>query len=218
MYGLISLLGLNFKDVDLLIDCGIINSSSPKFSNLLKVIPKVDEYRNFMVAGGAFPKDLSAYRKNERHSIPRREWIYWRDSAIALSPNARIPNFCDYTIQHAQYFTKQRGQIHYSASIRYTTADSWTIMRGEDVFRKGGPGFQQYPELAIMLCDLPQYCGEGYCSGDRYIKEISLQTEGTGAAQQWLQAGINHHITFVARQLAVLGIGLTESEREIAIR
>jgi hypothetical protein len=198
---LISLLGLKQQEIDLLVDCEIIDKALPKVNNLCQLIPNVDEWRNFIVTGGAFPKDLSAYRKNKRHSIPRLEWISWRDQAISLSSDIRLPNFSDYTIQYARYSARRPGRMTYSASIRYTSEDSWILMRGENVFRKGGPGFHQYPDLAIMLCDLPQYCGESYSSGDRYIKEISLQTAETGAAPQWLQAGINHHITYVVRQL-----------------
>lgn len=201
---LLDILGLKHKEVDLLVDYQIIDKYSPHFKDLGHMIPDVDKWRNFVVTGGAFPEDLSAYRENERHSISRLEWISWRDQAIALSPDTRLPNFSDYTVQHARYSARRSGRMRYSASIRYTIEDSWMLMRGENVFRKGGPGFHQYPDLAIMLCDLPQYCGEGYSSGDRYIKEISLQTAETGAAPQWLQAGINHHITYATRQLAAL--------------
>ncbi|MFC1968343.1 beta family protein [Chloroflexota bacterium] len=201
---LLSLLDLKHNETDLLIDCRTADSSFPKFENLCRLIPNIHKWRNFIITGGAFPKDLSAYRKNERHSIQRLEWISWRDQAVALSYDTRLPNFSDCTVQHAQYTAKRPGRMSYSASIRYTIEDSWVLMRGENVFRKGGPGFHQYPDLAIMLCDLPQYCGERYSSGDRYIKEISLQTAETGAAPQWLQAGINHHMTFVVRQLASL--------------
>ncbi len=201
---LLSVVGLKHSEMDLIVDCETVDSSSPDFDDLCRSIPDVEKWRNFVVTGGAFPKDLSAYRKNERHSIPRLEWTSWRDRAFEASADTRLPNFSDYTVQHAQYSTGRPGRMRYSASIRYTIADCWTVMRGEDVFRKGGPGFHQYPDLAIMLCDLPQYCGEGYSSGDRYIKEMSLQAVETGAAAQWLQAGINHHMTFVVRQLASL--------------
>lgn len=201
---LLSQLNLKYNEMDLLVDCQTIDSSLSKFEDLCRLIPNIDKWRNFVVTGGAFPKDLSAYRKNEQHSIQRREWISWRDQAVARSSDTRLPNFSDYTIQHARHPARRPGRMRYSASIRYTIEDSWVIMRGENVFRKGGPGFHQYPDLAIMLCDLPQYCGERYSSGDHYIKEISLQTTETGAAPQWLQAGINHHMTFVARQLASL--------------
>jgi hypothetical protein len=75
-------------------------------------------------------------------------------------------------------------------------------MRGEDVFKRNGLGFKQYPDWAILLSELPQFCGEGYSDGDKYIKDMSLQSAKTGDAATWLQAGINHHITFVVHQLA----------------
>ena len=203
---LISLFGLKQKETDLLVDCETIDRYPPKVNDLCWLIPDVDKWRNFVVTGGAFPTDLSAYRKNEQHSIPRLEWISWRDQAISFSPDTRLPNFSDYTVQHSRYSARRPGRMRYSANIRYTIEDSWILMRGENVFRRGGPGFHQYPDLAIMLCDMPQYCGESYSSGDRYIKEISLQTTETGAAPQWLQAGINHHITYVVRQLDALNL------------
>jgi hypothetical protein len=203
---LTSLLGLKRQEMDVLVDCGVIDESSPELDDVCQLIPTVDDWRNLIVAGGAFPKDLSAYRKNKRHAIPRSEWTNWQDQASSSSHEARLPNFSDYTVQYAKYSARRPGRMSYSASIRYTAQDSWILMRGENVFREGGPGFQQYPDLAIMLCDLPQYCGEGFSRGDRYIKELSLQTAETGAAPQWLQAGINHHITYVVRQLQSLEI------------
>lgn len=201
---LLDILSLKCKEVDLLVDYQIIDKSSPGFKDLGYMIQDVDKWRNFIVTGGAFPEDLTAYRKNQQHSIPRLDWISWRDQAIDQHNETRLPNFSDYTIQFPRYVPRRRGLMRYSASIRYTSEDNWVIMRGENVFKEGGPGFHQYPDLAIMLCDLPQYCGERYSEGDRYIKEISLQKKETGAAPQWLQAGINHHITYATRQLATL--------------
>jgi len=77
-------------------------------------------------------------------------------------------------------------------------------MRGEDVFKRDGPGFEQWPAQAILLCDLPEYCEETFSEGDKYIRQMSLQRKQTGNVVTWLRAGINHHMTFVVRQLASL--------------
>jgi hypothetical protein len=77
-------------------------------------------------------------------------------------------------------------------------------MRGEGVFSDGSPGFPQWPANAQLLCARPEFCGQHYSDGDRYIYTTSLQTQYTGIAGTWLQAGINHHLTFVARQIASL--------------
>lgn len=207
----VSRLGVRPDAIDLIADLEAINSSVTGYGELSNLTTGLPTWRNFVVSAGGFPKDLSGYRKNEQHSIPRLEWALWTTHVGKPSRTWRMPSFGDYTIQCPRYTQRRRGRMRYSASIRYTVQDRWIIMRGENVFRKGGPGFGQYPDLALMLSGLPDYCGEGYSRGDRYIKEISLQNKDTGAATDWLQAGINHHMTYVVRQLATFNSPLTPS-------
>lgn len=205
---LVSHLQLPPELVDLIVDFRIINSSAPTFKTLCKLIPSIDAWRNFIVAGGAFPEDLSALQKNDIHRIERIDWKSWRKQASEVPSVPRIPNYSDYTIQHALY-SKNKGRARYSASIRYTADDYWLIMRGEDVFREDGPGFHQWPAQAILLCGLSEYCTETFSEGDKYIKEMSLQRKQTGNIVTWLRAGFNHHMTFVVRQLASIAAAST---------
>jgi len=200
---LLSLLKLPPELVDLIVDLKVINRSAPTFNTLCKLIPNIDRWRNFIVASGAFLEDLSGLQKNDIHRIERTDWTSWRDQTTATPSIPRIPIYSDYTIQHARYL-KREGRAHYSASIRYTAEDYWIIMRGEDVFRRDGPGFEQWPAQAILLCDLPEYCGETFSKGDKYIRQMSLQRKQTGNAVTWLRAGFNHHMTLVPRQVASL--------------
>ena len=163
------------------------------------------------MASGAFPEDLSKLHKNDVYKLDRNDWISWKNQVTAAEPLTRIPIFSDYTIQHAKYIKKGSG-LHFSASIRYTSDDYWLIMRGEDALRKDGPGFGQWPASAIILCDSPEYCTETFSAGDKYIKEMSLQRQETGNPQTWLEAGINHHMTFTVRQITNLsGISIAAS-------
>jgi len=199
----LSFLELPPELVDLIVDFQIIDRSAPTFHTLCKLIPSIDRWRNFIVASGAFPEDLSGLQKNDIHRIERTDWALWRDQTTATPSIPRIPIYSDYTIQHALYL-KREGRARYSASIRYTAEDYWIIMRGEDVFRRDGPGFEQWPAQAILLCDLPEYCEETFSEGDKYIREMSLQGKQTGNVVTWLRVGFNHHMTFVVRQLASL--------------
>lgn len=199
----LSFLKLPPELVDLIVDLQIIDSSVPTFNTLCELIPSINKWRNFIVASGAFPEDLSGLKKNDIHRLGRTDWISWRDQAITKTSVTRMSIYSDYTIQHALYLQRE-GSLHYSASIRYTADNYWVIMRGEDVFRRDGPGFEQWPAQAILLCDLPEYCEEKFSYGDKYIKEMSVQLKKTGNIVTWLKAGINHHMTFVVRQLASL--------------
>ncbi len=189
--------------VDLLVDFRITDQNTSAYHTLCRIIPHIESWRNFIVASGAFPEDLSKCPKNDQSKLDRSDWISWKNQVTADKPLTRIPIFSDYTIQHAKYIKKGRGW-HFSASIRYTSGDYWLIMRGEDAIRKDGLGFAQWPANAILLSDSPEYCAETFSAGDKYIKEMSLQRQETGNPATWLEAGINHHMTFVVRQIANL--------------
>lgn len=201
----LSFLKLMPEAVDLLVDFQIVDHdhSAPTFTTLCERIPNIHKWRNFIVASGAFPKDLSRLEKNRIHRLERLDWVLWRDQAIAGPPVTRLPNYSDYTIQYPLNLDRT-GPSNYSASIRYTADHYWVIMRGEGVFNEGGAGTAQWPANALLLCEQSEYCGDTFSYGDKYIKEKSSQYDKPGSATTWLRAGINHHMTFVVRQLANL--------------
>jgi hypothetical protein len=205
---LLSHLQLPLELVDLIVDFKVIDPTAPTFNTLCKLIPSINRWRNFIVASGAFPEDLSGLPKNDMHKIERIDWKSWRDQTTEVPSVPRRPTYSDYAIQHALYLRRE-GPAHYSASIRYTAEDYWLIMRGEDAFREDGTGFDQWPAQAILLCGLPEYCTETFSEGDKYIKQMSLQRKRTGNIVTWLGAGFNHHMTFVVRQLASISAAST---------
>lgn len=70
------------------------------------------------------------------------------------------------------------------------------------MFTEDSAGFKQYPANAFLLSERPEFCGTAFSYGDQYISEIASQSERTGNAETWLRAGVNHHLTFVVRQIA----------------
>src|SRR3990167_8263202 len=53
--------GMDAKDVDMLVDFKVINeqTSADSLVDKINVIPNLEKWRTFIVAGGAFPQDLS---------------------------------------------------------------------------------------------------------------------------------------------------------------
>jgi len=197
---------LNFKDVDLLVDFKIINQpiSCDSFLNKINAIPHLKEWRTFIVAGGAFPKDLSHLEKHNQHKISRADWIIWN---MLIKNLKRPPSFSDYTIQHPVYISQGSAATNPSASIRYALEDYWLIERGEGLRNPEGAGFKQYPALAKLLVGQKKlFKGEDFSYGDFYISEKAkdIKTTKTGNPKTWIEAGINHHLTLVARQIASL--------------
>lgn len=193
---------LRVEYIDILIDLKIIDESKNPQSIIewLSNIPHIEKWRSFILAGGSFPKDLSDFEKHGHYPIKRLDWNLWKEIA-GNKLLKRKPVFSDYTIQHPIHY----GYIlraNTSASIRYTNDDQWEIMRGEGLRNEKGAGFKQYPTQAQLLVQQPFFRGADYSFGDTYIAEKAKpKTETTGNPQTWLTAGINHHITLVARQI-----------------
>jgi hypothetical protein len=195
-------LGLKPSQADCLLDYQVWQQGGPTIAALSNGIPRIDCWRTFVVASGAFPRDLTGFTIGQ-HNLPRFDWMGWRDQVTRGPIPPRLPAFADYTIQHAQ-FAEPPERANFSASIRYTSDNYWVIMRGESVFQDNGPGFDQWPANAQMLCGRNEYCGPNFSDDDRCISEMAAQTLRTGNTETWLRAGINHHMTFAVRQLASL--------------
>jgi len=128
--------------------------------------------------------------------------MYWRSEILRSGQHSeiRLPSFGDYTIQHAVY--KEPPPFpHVSASIRYTAEDSWIVFRGEWIGKKDGSGSAQYPAEAQLLIEKSEFYGDSFSDGDRFIAEKAKNGIKPGNPKQWLQAGINHHITLTAKMV-----------------
>lgn len=183
----------------LIIDFRAIPPDGINFRPWLDAIPRLRDWRSLTFLSGAFPKDLAKLEKNEQHVLPRGDWECWQD-LIDTAP-ARMPTFGDYTIQHGLFEEREGKHFNFSASIRYTTPSGWVVMRGEGVLNDNGPGYSQWPANAQLLCERGEFEGPGYSWGDTYMADMAAQTTKTGSAKEWLAAGINHHVTLVAKQL-----------------
>lgn len=204
---LFEILGLQYETIDLVVDLGIAGAANPSLVFLSNRIPVIERWRTFAVIAGAFPKDLTEFRVGQ-HLFPRLEWTQWVDELRSGPPELRrVPTFGDYTIQHAVYYEPPEG-ANVSASIRYTSEKHWLIMRGEGLRTPGSTGHMQYRANAQLLCERKEFCGPHFSRADEYIWGVANgDTRNTGNPETWLRAGINHHLTFVARQLnAVVGI------------
>jgi hypothetical protein len=201
-------LQLTEADLDLLVDYGTLEEESPDLGDVFAKIPRLDAWRSIIVASGAFPKDLQAFKPGI-HKIPRSDWHKWKQQ-IASTRLARKPTFSDYTIQYGKY-VEPVDHCNPSASIRYTLDDDWLIMRGEAIIAKkgkdkeNGPGSTQWIAHAMLLRDGGEFCGSDFSDGDAYIFAMSQKTgKPCGTPMTWIRAGLNHHLTLVSRQIAGL--------------
>jgi hypothetical protein len=201
--GLLSQLGLEPSQTDLIIDHQFIGDTVPDWARMLRLIPKQESWRTLTVAAGSFPLDLKRYSVGD-HRVRRTDWLGWLNLARTRGADQRRPVFADYTIQHGIY-REPPDRANVSASIRYTLSEDWLILRGQAIRGENTGGSAQYRSEAQWLCGKQEvFCGQNFSYGDGYIFERSIRSDPPGSPETLLRAGFNHHLTFVVRQLASL--------------
>jgi Beta protein len=148
---------------------------------------------------------LSDCKFDESTFLPRLEWRDWFRYAREKKLK-RLPTFADYTIRNPIF--KESSQFYApTTSFRYTQDDTWMVMKGKKL------KFQLYLANAKLLAESDYFYGKNFSAGDRYVSEKAdhydayirnPKIKGTGGSEDWLYAGINHHLVLAARQIAKL--------------
>jgi hypothetical protein len=192
-------LRVNADGTDLVVDGGVIGSRL-NLTAITSYLGDLAAWRSFTFIAGAFPKDLQGLDLGS-NLLPRTEWQNWQNWR-GETRGQRLPTFGDFTIQWASYEEPPEGS-NPSASIRYTIEGASLVMRGEALRAPDGTTrYEQYPANAELLCARAGFCGENYSYGDHYMWSVATRRhKTTGSPMSWLLAGMNHHMTFVVRQL-----------------
>ena len=192
---------LDISKTDLLVDLGVVSESddAKSVSAQLAKLPSLNNWRTVILSGGAFPRDLSEFEKHSHNQVIRHDWRVW--NALRNTDLPRKPLYSDYAIQHPIFYGQIPG-TNTSASVRYADEKQWEISRGEGLRNKNGAGHQQYPALAQLIIGQNYFKGAGYSAGDKYIAERAADSTKTGNPTTWLKAGLNHHLTLTAKQIA----------------
>lgn len=201
---LLKKVGVKPSDSDLLIDLGPINEDrvgplTLLARTLLQAVPKPDQWRSLILAGSAFPAFLTDVRQNSISPTPRAEWTIWNDLATANTDLPRLPTFGDYAIAHPETPDLDFRFITMIPNIRYTCKEEWLIVRGRNPKNSTG---SQYRALCQSLIRQNQWQKKSHCWGDTFIQQCASKQGGPGNATTWRAVGTNHHLTFVANQIA----------------
>jgi hypothetical protein len=204
--------GIAAKEVDLIIDLGAVEDLVAEgivalTRAFLDEVSDHDCWRTVTVSACAFPASMGVVNRLSHGFVERSEWRAWRDGCHANRSTLRwLPTFSDCAIQHPQGvegFDFRTMQV--SASIRYTTSDSWLLVKGESTRYR--PPTEQFPDLATQLVygHLRQhFAGAGHCSGCAQIKDAADGRPGLGSPEVWRRLGTVHHITTVVEMTAAL--------------
>lgn len=201
--GFISILNLEKKDVDLIIDLEYFQdnqmSAYYKLSkDSLSMLSNLSEYSKVILSMTSFPVNLSGMGSNTENLIQRYEWEIWKN--LIKDPSVDFkPVFSDYVISNPELTSVDPRIMQMSASIRYTTDKEWLILKGQSTKKKG---FGQFKNLCKHLIENTEvYYGNDYSHGDNLIYKKAYTDDGPGNATTWRMIATNHHLEVVVNQL-----------------
>jgi hypothetical protein len=200
------------EKVDLIIDLGAVDrlvsyGVERLAASFLKEVPVHKRWRTFTLSASAFPASMGVAGRNSHIFIERADWIAWRDSLYGHRTKiSRLPTYSDGGIQNpkgVEGFDPLTMQV--SASIRYTTNDSWLLIKGEST-RRTAPS-EQFPSLAKQIVNghlYKHYYGAHHCEGCAGMEACAKGAGGYGSPEAWRRLGTIHHITAVVQELDAL--------------
>jgi hypothetical protein len=200
---LLEVLGVGPREIDLVFDLRAVNFNeanvlATRVPQLINMVPQIQLWRSFTLAATGFPEDLIGLPPIADSFVTRIEWILWR--GLFKSQITRYPTFGDYGIAHVQPSEVDPRIMRPSASIRYTTSESWLVVKGRNL---RDYGFDQFHDVSRRLAARREYMGTDFSWGDWYINECANRRASSGNLTTWRKVGTSHHLAFVTRQIAI---------------
>lgn len=187
---------LDFREIKIEAVRQIIN----KVALLINTDPNILSWKTLTVAGTGYPESLSKIKANTVELIPRIEFILWDHLFKNASQLKRLPTFGDYGAVNPNIPVLDPRTMNPSAKIRYTLEKNWLLLKGHIL--KKEPKYKQFHLLSNELVGRAEYLGEQFSWGDQYIMDCANHDASCGNLTTWVKVDTNHHLTFVAKQIA----------------
>ncbi|MER8565951.1 beta family protein [Mesorhizobium sp. M0924] len=164
---------------------------APIIAGVLDTLQTSAHWQQIIFQGTSYPETNPA-APGSCETIPRNEWLAWKQ-AVGFDPEtANYLTFGDYAADCAKMKFKSGGAVpipHY----RYATADEWLVQRG----LQQGNHSTIMRDVCKQLVQNPKFAGRTFSAADDYIYKTAHHGAGPGAAKEWRGVNTTHHITRV---------------------
>lgn len=202
-----SLISVPMNEVDLLFDARFISGSNidvlrENIIDFIALTPQGINLRSIVTLGSSALPSVAAVPKDGYMEVFRREYSLWGGLQFELSDAIKI-GYGDYGVVHPDLVIAGPNK-NANGKIRYTEGRFIHYFRGHGLYDGSGLGFKQYPALAARVMDSSFYQQAGFSAGDKYIAECAAGLVRTGNLGTWVTNDLNHHISYVARQIRIV--------------
>jgi hypothetical protein len=167
---------------------------------ILRSLPAMNAWRSLAVVGTGYPPPRQRLGRGitEARRFELLEYARLRESLAGF----RIPDFGDYAVTHPWAYTAPPYVHEVTATLRYTTEDSWLIARGGLYSTEGGGlGSAAVPPIAKELSQHPKFGFSQHCRMEEWVAEVAYVGSGGGRPVDWHELATLHHVLTVCEQL-----------------
>ena len=211
-------MGIKEAETDLVLDFAEV--SAAESSTLAETVisflfanPRIRNYRSIVVAGSSALRTVSEVGRDDMSSVTRNELHLWSDLWMDM-PDDLKPVFSDYGVVHPDFSDLGPNQ-NINGKIRYTAGDKILYFRGHGL-KKPVKDYEQYHDIAQRVIADPRFRGRGFSSGDAVVEDCARGHIGPGAPNTWVQADMNHHITYTCKQVQRLIAEFAEHDDNVS--
>lgn len=150
-----------------------------------------------VVQGSSYPIKYPV-GENESCTIPRHEFKLWEKIHDDVQNLSSPVIFGDFAADHSQMnFPKSKGGGKPFTSLRYTSRDTWFVIRGDQKGRVA----DEIIKIATKICELKYFSGAEFSPADKWIKTAASGGGSTGNPSQWRQHNTTRHIMITLKAL-----------------
>jgi Beta protein len=184
------------------IDAAAADDVAATAAKTINSLAGIADWRSLIFSASGMPQSLTEDVKTGKvGDIERIEYRIWTD--LVARRLKRTPLFGDYGVVHPELTYIDPKMVNASAAIKYTLSNRWLILRGRSL-RQSTEGFGQFYGLSRSLAKMKEFMGSDYSWGDEEIQKKADRKGTTGNLTTWIAVATNHHLTFVASQVAAV--------------
>lgn len=211
----IEAVGLTYSDCVAIADFSMVDlrleDAAAVVVGSLEDIDVLGSWQRIIFQGSTYPSSNPA-AAGEQEFVRRHEWLAFKEALKECAVDQSRLVYGDYGADTSKIKFPKGAGGKTIRHLRYTTPDSWLVVRGEDTGAFG----PTMASVAKSILDSGHFAGRGFSAADDRIFRMASEQGGPGNATTWRELNTSHHIIQVLRDLGRMhGIAFPQHSFEV---